>query len=447
MLDTLSQVPVMDMMMGASSGSAASIFQELKRKAEEARAQAQAQNPTAQLPPIDYAGLMEKATQIAAGTPPEQTLEPERIAEAKNHLGGALPPGPSGMSAPAGDSPGLWGGMGRNYQGEEIPADAARRARFSGMTDAGLALLGSASEGNIGRGLAEGISAFQGGMGRELEGFTARRREAGLDDLRRRSTEESMEASREARERAAAGEGREETAFKQSQEDRESALAAMRDQLSEIEGIAGADSPEAERGRALLRGGPTLFSDLDKLHQQVIARKRFPEDQAMETDAELARRKRLFEEDPGERYERVVEGRRIAIAEENAKRYGAGARGELTESGYLTALDRETDRIYRALLEAKKVGGFLPPSVDPMEVMDEAESLAERRLEEKRTRRGGGGGGGGGGGEDTDAKVQEVVQQIGGDPSAAERALVRQLLARGMSVSEVVSEIRRRMGE
>jgi hypothetical protein len=218
----------------------------------------------------------------------------------------------------------------------------------------------------------------------------------------------------------------------------------MRDQLSEIEGIAGSASPEAERGRALLRGGPTLFSDLDKLHQQVIARKRFPEDQAMETDAELARRKRLFEEDPGERYERGVEERRMRLYETRAE--GSG-RGELTESGYLAALDRETDRIYRALLEAKKVGGYLPPGVDPMEVMDEAEGLAERRLEEKRTRRGGGPSGGGGGGEDTDAKVQEVVQQIGGDPSAAERALVRQLLARGMSVSEVVSEIRRRMGE
>lgn len=387
MIDPLTQAPILDMFMGVGQDPASKIFAELKRKAEEARAQAQAQNPGAPVPPVDYAGLMEKATRIAAGEPPEATLEPERVAEAGQHVGALLP----GETAGIPDSPPRgWRGLGRVFQGEEVPADAARQARFRGMTDAGVALLGSAGEGNLGRGLAQGLSAFQGGMEGELEGFTERRRRRALDDLSRRSTEESIESSRAARGRAESGEERAATTFEQSQEERRAALQVMREQLREIEELAGADSPEVDRARALVKGGPALRDDLDKLHERLIARERFPEDRAMETEAEIERLRRLYEEDPRAAFERAMELRRLEAYERNAGRYGGG--GDVTATTMLSTLNRLAEDEFNQLL-LERGGptalrayqeGMAPAGVNLKELRIEAEERAFEVLERQR---------------------------------------------------------------
>lgn len=463
-MDPLVHGPILDMFMGSGSGgggSAMDIFQDLKRKAEEARAQAQAQNPGAQLPPIDYAGLMQKASQIAAGAPPEATIEPGRAQEAADHMQalGMAPGETAGMPdrGPGGGG-GLWSRIGSNFEGESVPADAARRARLKGLTDAGLALLSSAGEGDLGRGLAGGLSAFKGGMDRELEGFTARRRQTEADDLRRRQVEESLGASREARQRARAGEARDVASFEQKQGDREAVLSAMDEQVRAIEGLAGADSPEADRAHALRRGGPALQDDLDKLHQQLIARKRFPEDQAMETDAEIAKRKRIFAEDPEASWRRGVEERRLDLY--NTRAGGSTTGNDITATSMLSYLNRKSEDEFELLLLEKygatafaayKKFGMLPGGADLSALQDQAEQRAFDALERNRGKirglRGGGGeevsGGEGGGSPGDDAILataraalarkpgmsteelrRRLLEEVGGDEKRAERLLV-----------------------
>lgn len=402
MIDPLTQGPILDMFMGVGSDPASQVFAELKRKAEEARAQAQAQNPGAPLPPIDYAALMEKATRIAAGERPEDTVRPEELEQARRHLApSGMMPGETAGVPSGGQGAGFWGRIGRTFQGEEIPADDARRARFRALTDAGTALLASAGEGNLGRGLAEGLSAFQGGLDRELGSFAERRRRRELDDLARRSAEESIRSSRGARSRAEAGEERAQTTFEQSQEERLAARQVMLEQLREIEELAGPDSPEVDRARALVKGGPPLRDDLDELHQRLIARKRFPEDRAMETEAELERRKRLYEEDPGERFDREIARERLETW------YGRG--GDVTPTAMLSDLNDLAEQEFEFLLRTRGgptaylmyKEGMMPVGVNIPELREEAENRAEALLSRRRERvrgiRGGEGEGGGNG--------------------------------------------------
>lgn len=320
-----------------------------------------------------------------------------------------------------------FGRIGRLFQGEVMPEEVARQARFRGLTDAGLSLLSGASEGNLGRGLAGGLNAFQQRMDSDLGSFQERRREAMLDDLTRRSTEESILSSSSARERAEAEEGRRGAAFEQSQEDRNRVLESMRQQVSQIASAQDAHPAEIERAKALLRGGPELQDELDELHKGVVGIQTMGRDTEVSTDAEVERLQRLYEEDPNRRHDRRMEEARLTA-------YGSrgGAGSDVTSTTLMTHVARQAEHEFEMLL--LETGGpfarrmykegmepILPPGVTLRDLRDQADQRALdwgfKLRGDILERRGGGGGAGDGAGytpsEEKVAAVRQALERSG----------------------------------
>jgi len=130
--------------------------------------------------------------------------------------------------------------------------------------------------------------------------------------------------------------------------------------------------------------------DLDELHQRLIGRERFPETKEMETDAEIERRKRLFEEDPGARHQREMEERRIDLYGQRGRTQGE----DVTATSMLSYLGREAENQFEILLLERGGSmalrsykeGMSPPGIDLKALRQEAEERAFDKLEGQRER-------------------------------------------------------------
>lgn len=346
---------------------------------------------------------------------PFRTLPILDLIMGRNRMGAAtppfVPPEAAGLPPGAGEeelSP--FQRIGTSFQGEEIPPEMAAQLRRRAAVAAGLSLMGNAASGRPASSLAAAFGAGAGALEQGQEGFVERRRQTSKDELSRRATEESITASEESRRRAAAGEEREATKFDIGLEEREGMAGAAAAAVAEIEDIAGADSLEARRARAMAKGGPDLQDDLDKLLGEVIARKQAPEMADEATDIEIAKRRRLFEEDPQLVNERQLAARRVAAYEAAvAAQTGRKAAG-VTPTTYFSQLGTETRKMYDVLIKSPENAyptGMLKEGVDTTAVYAEAQKVAEANLKARIA-----GMGGPGGGDDSDEAILERGRQV-----------------------------------
>lgn len=346
----------------------------------------------------------------------------------------------------------IWRNIGSTYEGEELPDDIARSNRRRAMLDAGMALLAGAGRQQPGEAIAAGMSAFRGGLDRESEGYLKRRRAGEEFDLQKRSAEESMAASRESRTRAATAEARAASEHGYVQESRAGAREAMRDLVREVEEIAGKDSDDADRARALFKGGPSLFGDLEAHHKGVLDRKQAPEvareKAEVDTETEIERRKRLFAEDPGEVFNRRMEERRLGAYEGQVREQGLRTRAWVTPQQYNDDVRQEASTIYDVLVdeakdrrEQEEMTTATPAPIDYRALR----SLAEREAAERvRLRYGGMAPSEAGGTPVTPEEVQAVRVALSGADEAQVRA---GLLARGVPPAKADELLRQARGQ
>lgn len=329
-------------------------------------------------------------------------------------LGSRPPVGPPAPASPGGGLRDIWRGIGTTFQGEAVDPEIARQSRRGAIGDVGLALLSTAGRAPIGEAFPRALAAFRGGLSRENEAALKRKRETEEFDLSRRSVEEQISSSRAATKRADSEEGRQAKEYGFTEETRQGTREGMSDLVREIEEIAGKDSNEADRARALQKGGPKLYGDLEKLHKEILDRSTLPERKREETDAELEERRRIYKEDPGALFERNIKERTTAAYERQA-----GGRGGLSSSAYLSQLRLRTNQIYKARLgQAQKFGpGLTDPDFDHMLALQEAQQQAEAELAGAGYGPAGGGGAGGRGSERTGLPLvdTEVLGAPGND--------------------------------